>query len=70
MQLPVTLYQDEDGWYVVECPVIPGCASQGRTEDEAIRNIREAIEMCIEVRLEQGLPPVIELRTIEVAAVA
>lgn len=70
MKLPVTLYQDEDGWYVVECPVIPGCASQGRTEEEAMDNIRDAIEMCIEVRIEQGLPPVIESRTIEVPAVA
>jgi predicted RNase H-like HicB family nuclease len=70
MQLPVTLYRDEDGWFVVECPVIPGCASQGRTEDEAIANIREAIALCLEVRREQGLPPVIESRTIDVPAVA
>jgi predicted RNase H-like HicB family nuclease len=70
MELPVTLYVDEDGWYVVDCPVIPGCASQGRTEAEALANIREAIELCLEVRREKGLPLLIESRTVEVAAVA
>ncbi len=43
MKLPVTLYVDEDGWFVVSCPTIPGCASQGRTEEEALAYIREAI---------------------------
>jgi predicted RNase H-like HicB family nuclease len=60
VQFPVTLYQDEDGWYVVECPIIPGCMSQGETEAEALRNIQEAIQLCLEVRREQGLPPTIE----------
>jgi predicted RNase H-like HicB family nuclease len=48
MKLPVTLYVDEDGWFVVNCPVIPGCARQGRTEEEALANIREAIQLCLE----------------------
>ena len=55
MKLPVTLYQDEEGWFVVECPVIPGCMSQGRTEADALENIREAIGLCLEVRRERGL---------------
>jgi len=63
---PVTLYRDEDGWYVVECPVIPGCMSQGPTEPEALRNIREAIQLCLEVRREQGLPLTIDSRQVEV----
>ena len=33
---------DEQGWIVVECPALPGCVSQGRTEEEALRNIKEA----------------------------
>lgn len=33
----------EDGWLVVECPALPGCVSQGRNEEEALANIREAI---------------------------
>jgi len=56
MKLLVTMYQDEEGWYVVECPVIPGCMSQGNTEEEALQNIQEAIQLCLEVRQERGLP--------------
>ena len=56
MKLTVTLDRDEDGVWIVECPSIPGCVSQGDTKDEAIANIREAIELCMEVRAELGLP--------------
>ena len=70
MKLPITIYRDEEGWYVVECPVIPGCATQGRTEEEALANIREAIELCLEVRRDEGLPLTIESREIEVPAIA
>jgi predicted RNase H-like HicB family nuclease len=70
MKLPVTLYIDEEGWFVVSCPVIPGCASQGRTEEEALANIREAIQVCLEVRKDEGLPLTIETREVEVPAVA
>ena len=70
MQIAVTLYQDEDGWYVTECPIIPGCMSQGKTEQEALRNIQEAIQLCLEVRREQGLPPTIESRQVEVPVYA
>jgi len=67
MKLPVTLYPGEDGWIIAECPVIPGCISQGKTEEEAMANIREAIDLCIEVRKEEGLPLVLPLREVEVA---
>ena len=43
MMFHVTLEKSEDGWIVVECPALPGCVSQGRDEEEAISNIREAI---------------------------
>ena len=52
MKIVVTIDRDEDGVWVAECPSIPGCVSQGDTEDEALANIREAIELCIEVRAE------------------
>ena len=39
----VTLEQAEDGWIVAECPALPGCVSQGRDEQEALINIKEAI---------------------------
>ena len=40
----VIIYPGEDGHWVAECPTLPGCISQGKTREEAIRNIREAIE--------------------------
>ena len=40
----VIIYPGEDGCWVAECPTLPGCISQGKTREEAIRNIREAIE--------------------------
>lgn len=64
MKLAVTLERDETGMLVAECPAIPGCVSQGRTEAEALANIHEAILGCLEVRAEQGLP--LTVRTVEV----
>jgi predicted RNase H-like HicB family nuclease len=64
MKLPVTLERDENGMIVAECPAIPGCVSQGRTEEEALSNIKDAIVGCLEVRAEQGLP--LTVRTVEV----
>lgn len=52
----VTLDRDEDGIWIAECPSIPGCVSQGDTRDEAVANIQEAIALCLEVRVEKGLP--------------
>ena len=68
MKFTVTLNRDEDGVWVVECPSIPGCVSQGKTRDEALENIAEAIQLCLEVRAEQGLPLTIETRELEVKA--
>jgi len=64
MKLIVTLERDERGMIVAECPAIPGCVSQGPTEEEALATIREAILGCLEVRAEQGLP--LTVRTVEV----
>ena len=68
MKFNVTIDRDEDGVWVVECPAIPGCVSQGETKDEALENIKEAIALCLEVRAEKGMPLTIETRQIEVAA--
>lgn len=62
-----TLDRDEDGVWVAECPSIPGCISQGKTREEALANIREAIALCLEVRAERGLPLTVETRQVEVA---
>ncbi|MBM3326889.1 MAG: type II toxin-antitoxin system HicB family antitoxin [Calditrichaeota bacterium] len=51
MKYPITIYQDEDGVFIAECPAIPGCISQGATENEALTNIRDAIRLCLEVRI-------------------
>lgn len=68
MKFNVTIDRDEDGIWIVECPAIPGCVSQGRSKDEALLNIAEAIKLCLDVRAEQGLALTVETRQIEVAA--
>ena len=60
MKFNVTVDRDEDGVWVVECPAIPGCVSQGETKSQALENIKEAIALCLEVRAEKGLPLTIE----------
>lgn len=54
MRLPVVLRPGEDGWIVAECLLIPGCISQGSTPDEALANIREAIDLYLEMRSREG----------------
>jgi len=67
MRLQVTLSTDEDGWVVAECPALPGCVSQGRTREEALANIKEAIVGCVQARRELGLPVPDEFAEVEVA---
>ena len=67
MQFTITVDRDEDGVWITECPSIPGCVSQGATKEEAITNIQEAIQLCLEVRAERGLPLTIETRRLDVA---
>jgi predicted RNase H-like HicB family nuclease len=67
MKLIVTLERDETGMIVAECPAIPGCVSQGKTEQDALANIREAIQACIEARAANGMPLTVATREIEVS---
>ena len=53
-QRKVLLYPGEDGYFVVEVPSLPGCISQGKTREEALANIEEAISLYIEVLKERG----------------
>ena len=55
MKFNITMERDEDGVWVTECPTIPGCISQGKTRQQAIGNIKEAIALCLDVRAEKGL---------------
>jgi len=52
----VILRPGEDGYVVAECPSLPGCISQGKTKEEALANIKEAIELWIEEAQENGEP--------------
>lgn len=52
----VIIYPGEDGYWVAECPSLPGCISQGETKVEAIENIKEAIEAYTSTLREDGLP--------------
>jgi len=68
MKLIVTLERDESGMLVAECPAIPGCVSQGKTEEEALANVREAIQGCLEARADAGMPLTVAVREVEVSA--
>ncbi|MBM4275293.1 MAG: type II toxin-antitoxin system HicB family antitoxin [Deltaproteobacteria bacterium] len=52
----VIIYPGEDGYWVAECPSLPGCISQGITKEEAITNIKEAIQGYVNALLKDGLP--------------
>ncbi|MFH1352631.1 MAG: type II toxin-antitoxin system HicB family antitoxin, partial [bacterium] len=56
MDVKIKLEKDEDGWFVAICPSLPGCVSQGQTEKEAIKNIREAIKLHLRCLAEDGVP--------------
>jgi len=48
LHLPILIEQDEDNIYIVSCPVFKGCHSYGKTIEEALKNIREVVEICQE----------------------
>ena len=70
MKLPVVLRPGEAGYIVAEVPVLPGCISQGKTVEEALANIKEAAELCLESAAEEGwtLSNDYTIEQIEVAA--
>jgi predicted RNase H-like HicB family nuclease len=71
LTLPLFVEKDRDGFYVVECPVLEGCYTQGKTIDEALKNIREVIEIILEEKEAQEFlksyhPSEISLHTITI----
>jgi len=66
MKFTITITRDEDGIFIAECPSIPGCVSQGTTEEEAQRNVEDAIRETLEVRAEKGMPLTVTTRQVEV----
>jgi predicted RNase H-like HicB family nuclease len=68
MKFTITITRDEDGVYIAECPAIPGCVSQGKTEAEAQASVQDAIKQCLETRAEMGMPLTILTLQVEVIA--
>jgi predicted RNase H-like HicB family nuclease len=68
MKYRILIEQDEDGMFVVECPSLPGCISQGKTRKEALENIQEAIKGYLESlkKHNEPIPPPIEEEIVEV----
>jgi len=69
MKYRILIEQDEDGFFVAECPSLPGCISQGQTRKEAIDNIQDAIKGYLESlkKRDEPIPPSIDEEIIEVA---
>ncbi len=70
MKFRITLEQDEDGRFVVECPTLPGCVSQGNTREEALVNIKDAVQGYVESlkKHNEPIPPSIDEEVVEVYA--
>jgi predicted RNase H-like HicB family nuclease len=66
LHLPIIIEMDEDGYYIVSCPLFKGCHSYGETIDEAMANIKEVIEMCLEETKPEELNKFIGFREMEV----
>lgn len=69
-QFPVLTSRGEDGFYVVQCPVLPGCFTQGKTLDEALKNIREAISLCLEEKGSRVLARGFDMREVGLHSVS
>ena len=67
LHLPIIVEMDEDGYYIVSCLLFKGCHSYGETIDEALGNIREAIEICLEETKVEELNKFVGVRELEVA---
>ncbi|MFQ5864583.1 MAG: type II toxin-antitoxin system HicB family antitoxin [bacterium] len=67
LHLPIIIEMDEDGYYIVSCPMFKGCHSYGETIDEALENIKEAIELCLEETGIEELNKFVGFRELEVA---
>jgi predicted RNase H-like HicB family nuclease len=67
LHLPILIELDEDGYYIVSCPLFRGCHSYGETIDEALENIREVIELCLEETKVEMLNKFVGFRELEVS---
>lgn len=69
MRYRILIEQDEDGMFVVECPTLPGCVSQGKTRNEALENIKDAIKGYLDslMKHNEPIPPTIQEEIVEIA---
>ena len=66
IHVPILIEVDEDGIYIVSCPLFKGCRSYGETIDEAMKNIREAIDLCLEEGKIENLNTFVGFREMEI----
>ncbi len=66
LHLPIIIELDEDGYYIVSCPLFKGCHSYGATIDEALENIKEVIEMCLKEKEMEELNKFIGFRELDI----
>mgnify|MGYP001063591918 CR=1 FL=1 len=64
--LPIIIEQDEEGYFIVSCPLFKGCHSYGKTIEEALENIKEVIEMCLEEKGTEEINRFIGFRDLEI----
>jgi predicted RNase H-like HicB family nuclease len=67
LHLPIIIEMDEDGYYIVSCPLFKGCHSYGETIDEALKNIMEVVEMCLEETKVEELNKFVGFRELEIS---
>ncbi len=68
LHLPIIIEIDEDEFYIVSCPLFKGCHSYGKTIDEALENIKEVIDMCLEETSLEDLNKFVGFRELEIAS--
>ena len=66
LHLPIIIEMDEDGYYIVSCPLFKGCHSYGETIDEALKNIREVIDICLDETRVKELNKFMRFRELQV----
>lgn len=66
LHLPIIIELDEDGYYIVSCPLFKGCHTYGGTIDEALENIKEVIQMCLEETNVEEINKFIGFRELEI----
>lgn len=65
----VVIEKCDDGWFIADIPALPGCHTQGKTKKEVLENIKEAIQLCLEMASEKKTKPKAQIITVEKVSV-